>query len=109
MEAKNSGGTDVMEDNILISVENPVIKNHTVYGKPLLPGLAYIDILYQFFRERGYDYTMLELRNLSIYAPVIVEQGREVLLTIRCTESGRGQWRIAAEGQVENRRGIRPG
>ncbi len=90
-----------MEDNILISVENPVIKNHTVYGKPLLPGLAYIDILYQFFRERGYDYTMLELRNLSIYAPVIVEQGREVLLTIRCTESGRGQWRIAAEGRLK--------
>lgn len=97
-----------MEESILMSVDNPVIKNHTVYGKPLLPGLAYIDILYQFFRERGYDYTMLELRNLSIYSPLIVEQDREVLLTIRCSESGKDKWRIAVEGRLKPGEGYAP-
>ena len=64
-----------MQDQFLISINHPILKNHKVYGQALLPGLAYIDMLYQFFRENGHDYTELELRNLSIYNPLI-EIGR---------------------------------
>ncbi|UUZ86383.1 polyketide synthase dehydratase domain-containing protein [Paenibacillus sp. P26] len=58
-----------------LSAQNPMIGSHTVYGQPLLPGLAYIDMLYQVFRKHGYRYDRLELRHLSIYKPLIAGGG----------------------------------
>ncbi|MCR4441101.1 MAG: beta-ketoacyl synthase N-terminal-like domain-containing protein [Peptococcaceae bacterium] len=92
-----------MKESFLLSADNPVIKNHKVYGLPMLPGLAYIDLLYQVFRENGFDYTTLELRNLTIYNPLVVEQGRDVTLDIQCTETANGQWQLKVEGQYEDR------
>lgn len=92
-----------MKKSMLLTSENPIAENHTVYGHKLLPGLAYIDLLYQFFRGRGYDYRGLELRNLSIYQPLIVRQDHGVQLSIECSEIREGVWRIHAEGQETER------
>jgi len=91
-----------MQAQILISIDNPILKNHKVYGQEILPGLAYIDMLYQLFRENGYDYTRLELRNLIIYNPLIVGKDYCVLLDIQCSESKKGQWEIRVEGREQH-------
>ena len=75
-----------MKDQLLINIHHPILGDHRVYGQALLPGLAYIDLLYQFFREQGFDYTRLELQHLSIYHPLIVTDESAVLLDIICTE-----------------------
>ncbi|MBY9081313.1 polyketide synthase dehydratase domain-containing protein [Paenibacillus sp. HN-1] len=90
-----------MNEQFLIGIDNPILGNHKVYGQALLPGLAYIDMLYQFFRENGYDYTQLELRDLTIYNPLIVEDDRSVMLHIQCSEIQKGQWQIRIEGQEQ--------
>nr|DAC82029.1 TPA_exp: polyketide synthase [Kiritimatiellota bacterium] len=77
-----------------------IFKNHLAYGQTLLPGLAYIDLLYQFFRARGYDYRELELRNLSIYQPLIVGPDYGVRLFVQSIEERQGEiWKISVEGQ----------
>jgi polyketide synthase PksM len=84
-----------MNEQWLITVANPVLRDHMVYGQHLMPGLAYVDLLYQLFRKHRQDYSSLELRNVSIYHPLAVEQTFEVMLDIRATQqpSGHGNQR----------------
>ncbi|WP_188068929.1 SDR family NAD(P)-dependent oxidoreductase [Brevibacillus brevis] len=94
-----------MHDQFLITINHPILKNHKVHGQELLPGLAHIDLLYQMFRENGHDYRELELRNLTIYHPIMVGQDYDVMLSIQCTQVKAGQWQIRMEGQTQ-RNGI---
>lgn len=94
-----------MKDQLLIDIEHPILKNHKVYGQELLPGLAYLDMLYQFFREKGFDYRTLELRNFSIYCPLIIGKDYTLLIEIEAVENVQGQWFITVEG-AEVRKGI---
>ena len=96
------GGT-VVKDKLVISGNNPILNNHKIYGQKILPGLSYIDMLYQFFCEYGYDYRRLELCNLSIYNPLIVGDDYDVLLNIQCTEIKAGCWSITVEGQEQSK------
>ncbi|MGG4439282.1 SDR family NAD(P)-dependent oxidoreductase [Brevibacillus fortis] len=94
-----------MHDQLLITINHPILKNHKAHGQELLPGLAHIDLLYQMFRENGHDYSELELRNLTIYHPIMVGQDYDVWLSIQCLEVKAGQWQIRMEGQTQ-RNGI---
>ncbi|MCC9020865.1 SDR family NAD(P)-dependent oxidoreductase [Bacillus nakamurai] len=84
---------------ITLSLKNPFIFHHAVYGQKVLPGLAYIDMIYQIFKERGYSYAELQLRHLSIYQPLIAKEDTAIKLTIDCTEVKEGRWKIAAKGK----------
>lgn len=52
----------MITEQLIISINNPIMSNHKVYGQALLPGLAYIDLIYQVFQEHGYAYQELELK-----------------------------------------------
>ncbi|NSL86228.1 SDR family NAD(P)-dependent oxidoreductase [Chitinophaga sp. Mgbs1] len=90
-----------MKDQLLINIDHPILRDHKVYGQSLLPGLAYIDLLYQLFREQGYQYNQLELQHLSIYHPLIVNEETAVLLDITCTAQQTGQWQVLIEGRQQ--------
>ncbi|MEH1778402.1 MAG: SDR family NAD(P)-dependent oxidoreductase [Nostoc sp.] len=83
-----------MKKELIISASHPIVKNHQAYGQALLPGLAYIDLLYQFFREHGHSFETLELRNLSIYRPLIVDKGASIKLLLQADEVSEGLWSI---------------
>ena len=91
----------MITEQLRISLKNPVVCNHKIYGQDLLPGLAYIDLIYQIFREYGFAHHELELKNVAIYDPLIVKQDDEILLNIQCIESKEGQWRIRVDGQTQ--------
>ncbi|PSL48184.1 acyl transferase domain-containing protein [Chitinophaga niastensis] len=90
----------MITEHINISLNNPVIGNHIVYGQAILPGLAYIDLIYQVFRKHGHDYRGLELRNLTIQHPLAVDIDNDILLHIECTANDEGKWQIVIEGSV---------
>ncbi|MBR7879853.1 type I polyketide synthase [Bacillus velezensis] len=83
---------------ITLSLKNPFILHHDVYGQKVLPGLAYIDMFYQIFKERGYSYDGLQLRHLSIYQPLIAKEDSAVKLTVECTKVKEGRWKLTAKG-----------
>ncbi|ABQ27262.1 SDR family NAD(P)-dependent oxidoreductase [Geotalea uraniireducens] len=87
-----------MQDQYRISSNHPIVRNHAAYGRKLLPGLAYIDMLYQLFRENGHDYAGLELRNLSIHNPLTIPDEDDLEIGIYCEEIKAGRWRIRVEG-----------
>ncbi|MEJ2622480.1 MAG: beta-ketoacyl synthase N-terminal-like domain-containing protein, partial [Candidatus Thiodiazotropha sp.] len=91
-----------MREDLYINANHPIVKNHKVKGQMLLPGLAYIDLLYQIFREHSYNVDRLELRNLVIYHPLVVSENHDVHLSIQCAEETKGNWRIHVEGQTRS-------
>ncbi|WP_444944874.1 SDR family NAD(P)-dependent oxidoreductase [Microbulbifer sp. ZKSA006] len=78
----------------LLSPDNQILQGHYLQGNSLLPGLAYIDLLYQWFTERGEDYRQFELRNLAIFRPLIVAKGEGVYLDISAQKTATGFWKI---------------
>lgn len=95
----------MFSEQIILSINNPIPSNHQVYGEKILPGLAYIDIIYQVFQKHDYSYKEHELRNLSIYHPLKVGQNFSVMLTVSCSEINVNQWMIQIEG-CQNRNGV---
>jgi 3-oxoacyl-(acyl-carrier-protein) synthase/acyl carrier protein len=93
-----------MTDDILINIHHPVVGNHQVFGQHVFPGLAYIDLIYQLFREHHQIDSDLDLRDLVIFRPLVVEHSSEVLLTIEWMETSQDAWRVTVEGQVYGRR-----
>ncbi len=83
---------------LTFSLRNPVIASHKVYNQAILPGLAYIDILFQFFRKQGYPYQALEVKNLTIHNPLLVGEESKIVVSLACTEAGEGQWKVRIEG-----------
>ncbi|WP_444996462.1 SDR family NAD(P)-dependent oxidoreductase [Aliikangiella sp. IMCC44359] len=86
---------------LLIDINHPIMRNHKAYGQELLPGLAYIELLFQLFKRKGYDFEQLEVRNLSIYTPLTVSESYGVVLDFEVTENEQGVWQIALEGREQ--------
>ena len=79
---------------------HPILKNHTVHGRGILPGLAWIDFLFQWFVELGFEFNLLELRNLSIYHPLIAFPNKVVKLNVKATEH-KHYWSIVVEDEYD--------
>ena len=71
-----------MKDQFLVTSDHPAVRDHVVRGQHLLPGLAYIDLVYQFLRGAGHSFEEWELRDLSIYEPLVVSAGQSLVLTV---------------------------
>ncbi|MGM3182114.1 SDR family NAD(P)-dependent oxidoreductase [Dickeya oryzae] len=75
-----------------------ILHNHQAFGQSLLPGLAYIDLLFQFFHRQGMDYRQLEMRNLTIHYPFTIGDDYGVDAQISCQKQAQGYWRLKVEG-----------
>lgn len=66
-----------------ISAEHPILRDHLVHGKPLMPGLAFIDMLYQLVRSAyGINPVDYGLEKLTIFNPLAIEPGQTCDLEI---------------------------
>lgn len=93
----------IIDEQILFSVNNPLISSHSVHGRFILPGLAYIDIIFQFLRKKGYKHDQMEIRNLVIHNPLVVEKERKVVVSFIGADHGNGKLKIRIEGRrLEN-------
>lgn len=70
----------------VLDTENRILKNHEVYGKKILPGLAWIDLLYQWLLEVGISYKDFDLGDLSIHQPLIVSENQPITLVINAVK-----------------------
>ena len=86
-----------MKTIFVVNENQPILKGHVLHGKNVLPGLAYIDLIYQLFRSHGHDFATLELRNLTIYKPLMVSAAVNVVLEIDCTQAG-ANWTVNIHG-----------
>jgi polyketide synthase PksN len=92
----------MIHEKVNLSIKNPIISNHSVYGQELLPGLAYVDMIFQFFHKHHQSCNEFELRNVSIYNPLIIRKDHDVMLTLQYSEIREGQWQIVVDGQEQS-------
>lgn len=76
-----------IKENFVLSADDIILKNHEVYGRKILPGLAYVDILYQFFMDWKFDLASVELRHVSIFQPLDVSVNKAADLEINCEQN----------------------
>lgn len=81
-----------------VTAADPVMDHHRVYGRRLLPGLAWIDLLYRCFAESGFAYDTLELRDLSIYRPLGVDADSALDIRVEAVEQSANGWRVEVTG-----------
>ncbi|WP_190093446.1 SDR family NAD(P)-dependent oxidoreductase [Streptomyces melanogenes] len=91
-----SAGTQVWTRRV--TAGDPVMDHHRVYGRRLLPGLAWIDLLYRCFAESGFAHDTLELRDLSIHRPLGVDADSSLDLRVEAVEHAPDGWRIEVTG-----------
>jgi polyketide synthase PksN len=88
-----------MRDQIVLTSRNPLLAQHRLHGRPMLPGLAYIDLLLSLALERGWHFRHHELRNLTIVRPLVVEENGAVALDVEWTPQSDDAWRIRVTGR----------
>jgi polyketide synthase PksN len=88
-----------VKDQFLIANDHPVLRDHVVQGRHLMPGLAYIDLVYQFLRGADHAFADWELRDLSIYEPLAVSEGKPVVLTLESSSNADGSLEVLIQSE----------
>ncbi|MEV0689369.1 SDR family NAD(P)-dependent oxidoreductase [Streptomyces sp. NPDC050388] len=94
-----------------IDARDAVLDGHRVYGRRLLPGLAWIDLLYGCFAETttGLAYRELSLRDVTIYRPLAVDADGSVEIRVEARAETPDTWRITVTDAVAQGSGPGPG
>ncbi|MGW0791222.1 SDR family NAD(P)-dependent oxidoreductase [Streptomyces sp. NPDC002911] len=79
-----------------IDARDAVLDGHRVHGRRLLPGLAWIDLLYGCFAEitTGPAYRELSLLDVTIYRPLAVDADSAVEIRVEARAETPDTWRI---------------
>ncbi|MGP3976825.1 SDR family NAD(P)-dependent oxidoreductase [Streptomyces sp. 8N114] len=82
------------DETFTVTADNPLLQGHVVHGRHLLPGVGYVDLILQVLSRHGYDMSEVELRNLTILAPLVAAPGERVPTTVRGRPAAAGGCRI---------------
>ena len=87
--------THQYRQDIRFNSNNPILKNHIVSGNHLLPGLAYIDLIYQCLNAQQFDVCAFELRDLTIHQPLMTTGTDTLPVTIAIDSSDARLWVVS--------------
>lgn len=87
-----------MSKKFVLRNSNPLVSVHRVHGLKILPGLAYIDMIYQYFRREGHDFAGLELRRLAIHQPMVLPGTEDILVDMQVLDVRPGVWQVLIYG-----------
>ncbi|NHI05599.1 polyketide synthase modules-related protein [Streptomyces sp. KO7888] len=87
-------------ESFTVTADNPLLAGHVVYGRSLLPGVGYVDLVLQVLARHGHPMPEVELRNLTILAPLVAGPGEAVRTTVEGRPAAGGGCRV----EVRSRR-----
>ncbi|MEV8517148.1 amino acid adenylation domain-containing protein [Dactylosporangium sp. NPDC051484] len=93
-------GPSTFTETLTLTADNPLLRGHAVHGRHLLPGVGYVDLVLQVLGWHGHALPDVEIRNLTILAPLVAAAGEDVLVTVEGRTAPTGGWRI----EVRSRR-----
>jgi polyketide synthase PksM len=67
---------------LVLDASNPLLRDHHVSGRAVLPGVAYLDLMFRAAMKAGGDFRTKELRNLVLYGPCTVPESGAVTLDV---------------------------
>ncbi len=88
----------IAERTITLSSNNPIIAEHTVYGSLVFPGLAYLDLIYQFCGKHGLALSNHALDTLRIHRPLIIaDEAGSLPIRISLSRSGQTHYEVVID------------
>ncbi|WP_328877602.1 HAD-IIIC family phosphatase [Streptomyces sp. NBC_00299] len=81
-------------ETFTVTADNPLLHGHVVHGRNLLPGVGYVDLVLQVLARHGHSVQDVELRNLTILAPLVVGPAKRALTTVEGHPRPDGGWRV---------------
>ncbi|HEX8174204.1 MAG TPA: SDR family NAD(P)-dependent oxidoreductase [Pyrinomonadaceae bacterium] len=67
---------------------DPIVRDHSVYGVNIMPGVSFIDIIYRILRSKNIDTANLELRKILFLHPVVANAQFDSELRFEFTSHG---------------------
>ncbi|URA30010.2 polyketide synthase dehydratase domain-containing protein [Bacillus velezensis] len=69
--------------NLRLTAEHPIMKHHLVHGESVMPGLAYIDMLYQLAKQSlDLSFRSICLKRVTIYHPLSVKRSERLDVSV---------------------------
>lgn len=82
----------------IIRVQDPVVRDHTVHGVRIMPGVTFLELIYRTALAAGFPAREVELRKIFFVEPVAASEAFERRLVLRITRSGE-HWKVHARSQ----------
>ncbi|WP_368473189.1 beta-ketoacyl synthase N-terminal-like domain-containing protein [Saccharomonospora azurea] len=82
-----------LRQRVTLTPEHPLVAGHRMRGERLLPAMAYLDLAFRLFADRGYEPEDWELRDLTILRPLAVAD-EPVDVAIVATGSPSDGWHV---------------
>lgn len=82
----------------LIENNNPILKDHRIFGERIMPGVTFFDMLYRLLDKMGYSGNEVELQNIIFKEPIITTAQADKKLRIIFTKKS-DCWNISAESR----------
>ncbi|MGA6163603.1 SDR family NAD(P)-dependent oxidoreductase [Amycolatopsis magusensis] len=83
---------------VLIRAEDPVLRDHTVHGTSILPGVSFLDMIFRILAARGVDTGTVELRRILFRQAVAASAEFDTELGFRFTADG-ARYRVGVTGR----------
>ncbi|MET9660999.1 SDR family NAD(P)-dependent oxidoreductase [Streptomyces sp. NPDC006510] len=88
---------DGLTCTVVVRGTDPVLRDHRVHGTRILPGVAFLDMIYRILRARGVDTSRVELRRVLFRNPVAAGPDFDTELRVDFAADGDGH-RVSVTG-----------
>src|SRR5688572_30565374 len=91
-----------------LTLDNDIVRDHRIYSQPILPGLAYVDLLYAVAEQAvDADFRRYALEDVTIAHPLRVRDSHPVDVSI-AFDGGPAAWTVTVEGRERDDRSEAP-
>ncbi|MDA0702893.1 MAG: SDR family NAD(P)-dependent oxidoreductase, partial [Proteobacteria bacterium] len=94
--------TEVLRFATRLQAEDFVVSDHRVHGVRIMPGVAFLDMVWRLLDAKGYDPTRVEIRDVLFSEAVALAEGETRRIVIEATASA-DVWEVVARSRIEDR------
>ncbi len=96
--------TEVLRFSTRLQADDFVVADHRVHGVRIMPGVAFLDMVWRLLEAKGYDPTRVEIRDVLFSEAVALAEGEARRIVIEAAASG-DVWEVVARSRIEDRSG----